>query len=269
MRHCVLSVGGARGSFQAGALEVAGVFDAYYGNSVGALNGALAACHGTPAVVWERIRNKDVYKHKFNVPRALWSLVRSKPMLDTAPLKRLIDQEIAERSLFKPFTTEYVDLVTGVKQTVTHDHLDRQGLEEDIYHSSVIPAVFPDEGYVDGGVVSPLPLHAAIDAAENGDEIVIISCHPVDGVNYQAVKDTPLAKLSRTFDIMQSALITEVLNPFLRINSLLPDEGLGDLKKFKVTVIAPEEELPWGMLDFDSSKKGVEIGYNVAKEILA
>jgi NTE family protein len=276
MNHLVLSVGGARGSFQAGAIAAlvrrGFTFDAVYGHSVGALNGAMVASGAIPELVhlWNGVRDKDVYRHKFGVARALWAAAQGKAMLDLDPLRTMIVDELCTRSLKVPFTTGKVSLETGVLSRSTHTPEDWNGLDQAVYDSSAIPFVFPlDKRKADGGIIDPIPLSPAIEAAQEDDLIIIVSCHPLGNLPPDGPRK-PIGELVRTFEVMQHALVQKSISPFLRLNRMLPEGGLTDpktgrtYKRFRSMVIAPKERLSWGMVDFDSAYQGIDRGYIAA-----
>jgi len=266
MNHLVLSVGGARGSFQAGALSVLlghYSFDHIYGASVGALNGAFVAVGGDPILIWNGILNQDVYKRKFSAINAGFSLLTNRPMLNLDPLKKLMNDELLNKEVLTSITVEVVGRTgllsrhTKLKgETMDGDFLDK------IYSSASIPFVFPTSFGFDSGLQNPIPLSAAIDNAEEGDFIAIVSCHPTEEYEH----DEPLSEIQKlvfTLDVMQSALVRASIHPFLKINEL---QNSGDWKKFQSLVISPDKPLSWGMLDFTKSQ--IQPGIDQAKKSL-
>lgn len=283
MIRYVLSVGGARGSFQAGALwrlHVEGLTGGhYYGHSVGALNGVICAMGGWADMleVWETIKDKDVYRHKFGAARAGWAAVTGQAMLDTEPLMELVNRQTIWRKLEAEFTTGFVDLEDGLLRRKTYlPGRPRTGIERDVYASAAIPFAFPlIDHEADGGLIEPVPLNPAIEDASDDDVIVIISCHPIGKIAPEKQSTGAFGRLSRTLEIMQHTLTQRSVEPFLLINRLaahgdLTDPATGRVyRKFKSVIIAPQEPLPWGMLDFSGSHAGVYMGIAAAEQAIA
>lgn len=252
MNHLVLSVGGARGSFQAGAIAaLPHKWDHIYGGSVGALNGAFLAVGGSPIEIWKNIKDKDVYRHKFGAARAGWSIALNKPMLDLDPLRDLMTVFLLGKLVTTPITVE----VTGMDGSLNRytkrkgERMDAEFIEH-IYESAAIPFVFPSENGLDSGLQNPIPLSAAIDNASENDLICVISCHPIQ--RYAIRKpESEIDKLTFSLEVMQAALVRASIQPFLAINKLT---DTGPWKRFQELVISPAQPLPWGMLDFSHSK---------------
>jgi predicted acylesterase/phospholipase RssA len=226
--------------------------------------------------VWHGIRNKDVYRHKFGAARAAWAAVRGEPMLDTRPLSRMIDRELSWRGLGAGFTTGFVDLETGLLNRKTYvPGQPKEALCGDVYASAAIPFVFPlYHNEADGGLIEPVPLDPAIKDASTEDVLVIISCHPIGAIQQEPQDGSPFSTLSRTLEIMQHTLTQKSVEPFLLINRLaskgeLVDEATGRVyRKFKSVIIAPKEPLPWGMVDFSGSGRGLEMGIRAAQDAM-
>ena len=253
MNHLVLSVGGARGSFQAGALSVLlghYSFDHIYGGSVGALNGAFLSVGGDPIVIWNGILDRDVYKRNFSAANCGFPLLANRPMLNLDPLVKLMNDELLGKEVLTSITVEVVER-NGIlsRYTKTKGEKMDAGFLDKIYSSASIPFVFPTTFGFDSGLQNPIPLSAAIDNAEEGDFIAIVSCHPVKEYEREEPK-SEIQKLAFTLDTMQSALVRASVNPFLKINEL---KDSGDWKQFRSLVISPDKPLPWGMLDFTYS----------------
>lgn len=274
MIHYVLSVGGARGSVQAGALQYLDSLgmkgQAFYGSSVGALNAAMMATGqlGRMIEVWEDVENERVYNRNPNIWNFALSLF-GRPVLDTSPLKELIRKELLGHKVLHPLTVEFTHL-SG--ELITHKIMGEIG-EQDvqfIYDSCAIPFLFGlDDNKADGGLVNPIPLKAAIEAASPGDEIIIISCHPMEA-KFE-VPETRIQELGAVLDIMQSSLVKASVSPFLMINRMLDSMGVDEfegLKRFKAKFIAPERVLEWGMLDFNESPKHIWYGKEMSKSVL-
>jgi NTE family protein len=164
-RALVLAGGGAKGSFQVGALrelERYGVqdFDAVYGVSVGALNAAGYVRGGVNLLesVWFGIREQDVHK-KHSWPGILWRVARGKlGVYDNTPLLATIRRYMGDGPL--PARVGYVDLRDGEYRSVPATPMS-------VWASSTIPVVWePMDGhFVDGGVRNMTPLAEALYSA--------------------------------------------------------------------------------------------------------
>jgi Mor family transcriptional regulator len=116
----------------------------------------------------------------------------------------------------------------------------------------------------------------AIADSDIDDIFIIISCHPIKNIVEKQLKSKQLGYLTRTFDIMQHTLVEKSIDPFLLINRLASSVGGTLIDKetgrkyysFKSIIIAPETPLDWGMLDFDGSRKGLDLGIKDATEQL-
>jgi len=264
MNHVVLSVGGARGAYQAHILrqlhQASHPMHSFTGSSVGALNAAMMATGqaNTLASIWSHISNAKVYRRKVNAINVARALVSRQAILDTSPLRTLIYDYLIGKRLIYDLTVEYIDYS---HRLITHELKAGQLLKGDdlnaIYHSCAIPVIFPTQNYADGGIINPIPLSAAIKRASGGDQIIVISCHPLTQYAIPKPKNN-IEKAETAFEIMQSALVRASIEPFLTINAILKDMGLDtwrQFKRFDEAIYSPSEPLPWGMLDFDSARK--------------
>jgi NTE family protein len=189
MRALVLSGGGARGAYQAGAIKhLLGDLKIQYhiitGISVGAINGAYIAgypigkeveCSNDLINVWNNIRQDDIYINW--KPLGPIHAIKKGSIYNRSPLKKLIKRNFNHQKVkesgkklrigamcltdgkYKIFDENYVDLVTA------------------ILASSSLPLVFPPvelEGkkWVDGGLKKLIPIREAIDAGATKIDIV-------------------------------------------------------------------------------------------------
>jgi NTE family protein len=177
----VLSGGNLRGALQVGALQAlladpARRPDLIAGTSIGAINGSLLAFEPTPAgadqlaSIWQSVKRSDIYpSHPL---RYLWRLLRGKDHLfPSGPLRRRL------RQTFPPEVTTFGDLkiplyvtVCSLSSSALYVWGDDPGatIVDALLTSASIPGTFPalkhaGYQYVDGGVISNLPLRVAID----------------------------------------------------------------------------------------------------------
>lgn len=250
----------------------------YHGNSGGALNASMDATHqrGRSMEIWMGLRNRDVFKGKFNAVRAGWAGIRNQPILDLTPLADMMNQELLGKQALPLFvqTSEYNGMFTTHELT---GKMNATSLRR-VYESSAIPFVFPTPGGIDGGVINPIPLDSAIRAASPGDTIVIITPHPVIPYDHGPTPTNELAKVLRAYEISQAALVRHSVGEFLRINRWLKEIGADErydehdgvtYKRFEAIVVAPDKALPWSMLDFDQAGRLSEaFGIGLAREAM-
>jgi NTE family protein len=188
-RSFVLSGGGNRGPLEVGAarvlLERGIVPELVVGSSAGALNGAFLAADPTVAQmdrmaeVWrEAGRRKVIANSAFNT---ILKLLRGKPhLMDNAGLARFITSSLP------PGVREFGDLKLPFYCTIAHwatralyvyGDDPRGPLAEALVTSAAVPGYFPPtwaggEAFVDGGVVSNVPVEVAV--ARGATELWVI-----------------------------------------------------------------------------------------------
>lgn len=189
----VLGGGGSLGAYQAGALRAlaeAGVVpDALFGCSVGALNAAFLA--RDPGVRqarelvewWADTRTHGVLAPSFvrrMVGFAAAAAGGKAALFDERPLRRLIAQhvpahDIAELAVPLTVTTTCLDCGEAVHHS--------GGAPGDVLVAScALPGLFPamrlSDGHlhVDGGVVSGVPIRAALESAQPDDTVLVLDC---------------------------------------------------------------------------------------------
>jgi len=158
----VLSAGGMFGAYQAGAWKVlAESFqpDMVVGASVGALNAWAIAGGCPPAELWDRWTDRasaDLMHLRF--PMLPWHGV-----FDSAPLYKRVDEFFARFQPRLPFATSIVEVPRFRQICVTGDRITPAHLRA----SCAIPFGYPPvridgKYYVDGGLLAPVPLWAAV-----------------------------------------------------------------------------------------------------------
>lgn len=180
MRAFVLSGGANYGALQAGALEVllARGFqpDMLVGVSAGALNAAWLAAHPTLegarqlASIW--CNSAPLFFRPIDSISPLLRLVRGKDsLLRNDPLQQFICTWASTESTLGEFThprlyVAAVCLADGVLRVFGDDPNDR--LMDALMASTAVPPLYPPwrvdgMAYVDGGVISDLPLRVAVE----------------------------------------------------------------------------------------------------------
>lgn len=179
MRAFVLSGGGNRGPLQVGALKALldhGIIpELVAGSSVGALNGVYLAIDPSLAQVekmaqlWHDAGRKKLFTQ--SPPRSLAKLVRGRDHL--VENKRIRDYVTAS---LPPATRTFGDLKVPMYATICHLQTQtlyvygdnpEAPLVDAVITSSAVPGFFPPtyhagEAFVDGGVVSNLPMKVAV-----------------------------------------------------------------------------------------------------------
>lgn len=179
MRAFVLSGGGNRGALQIGALRALlqhGIQpDLIVGSSVGAINGLFLAVEPSlvqverMAALWREAARRKVFT------ASLWQIVRhllsgKDYLVEGAPLRQFIERHLpAQVRCFGDLRVPlFVTLAHVQTQTLYVCGSDRSApVVEAVVASAAVPGFFPPVRYggqlfVDGGVVSNLPLRVAV-----------------------------------------------------------------------------------------------------------
>ncbi len=284
----VLSGGGAKGAFQAGAeryaREVKGYrWDIIAGVSVGALNGAMLAMEKYARLmeIWNTISDEQVYTGGFNLLSVIRLLFGAKSFYSNQPLQRLLRQEFEPERIHADLRVGAVSLVSGeYVEFRAHD----PNLEKAILASTVMPIIWEpvdisDEhrSMVDGGVRNISPIGDVLDA--DPSEIVIINCNPEQ---FTGLSEAPrdIAKIGlRTLDILLDELFASDVREFLRINHLVKQAQAQGVtlyhpsgrpyKYYECKVISPLEPLG-DTLDFSQSsiQRSLQAGIDRARDVL-
>lgn len=269
MKALVLSGGGAKGSYQAGAYYGLNQnYDLICGVSVGALNGALIAQyqHSVNARtklhnVWYKLNNDMVYKKWFGWPIVLpWrnSIYNSKPLHD------LVRNNITKGGFKKNFVCGAVSYHTGKYELWDDrsDHIVDAVIASSAFPVMLSPKKIKDQWHIDGGVVDVTPLGAAIDRGATIIDVILPS--------YRADLPHKDGKVRfwdiglRSLDVMMDEIIKNDIKLCQAYNHH-PDK-----KNIKLRVITPSRPLPLNdPLDFDHKgiMKNFEMGFNDALDL--
>jgi NTE family protein len=285
----ILSGGGAKGAFQAGAEKYAREVKGYHwdviaGVSVGALNGSMLAMEKYARLleIWNTISNDQVYTGGFNLISIIKLLFGARSFYGNAPLQRLLAQEIEPARFQAALRIGAVSLKTGEYRTFTPQDAS---FTQALLASTVMPIIWtpvdvaPDlPGMVDGGVRNISPIGDVLD--EQPDELVIINCG-VERTQPLAEAPKDVVKIGlRTLDILLNELFVSDVREFIRINHLVrqaaehgvtlrhPASGK-PLKYYEYRLIEPEEELG-DTLDFSqpSVQRSLRMGLEAARRAL-
>lgn len=236
----VLSGGGAKGAFQAGALDAffehGYEFDALSGVSVGALNGAMIATKQFDELqkLWKTITQRDIL-HSRSLGEVikqfvLYKIGISEPprgLNNLSPLKRLLSNHLFGKEIRIPFHFGFVVLENGNYVNATIRQEGHRIDEDDILRvlaSSAIPFQFDpvdfyEQTLVDGGIRNVSPIAQVL--PYNPDEIVIIPTKPLDGRQEEAEVDDILQIGKRSIDVMLDEIFIEDIKRFVQINRIV------------------------------------------------
>jgi len=269
-RALVLSGGGGRGAFQAGALEhlesIGWKPDIIVGTSIGSMNAAVYAVGGIEQLqkMWESLRTQDMHRFFRWTP---WNSV-----FDRAPWKRTLEKYVPEDQLAQikmPLYMVATDITTGHPAVYTNgEKPDRdKGLyikvsalkHEHLLASSSIPYVYApigieDNQHWDGAVMYNSPLRPAIDADAQEILMVLLSPYhkleendPRPTVQRSALPPMPRGLIGGVGYVLDLALIGTFENDFeeLRKANRRVRQGQGqhaaDHHEVRCAVIAPDD----------------------------
>lgn len=290
MKALVLSGGGSRGSWQAGALKYLGEkgyggYGFVSGTSVGSINACGVAMfkpeNFSEAVeyitaLWTTkvTKTSDIWQLRcpLGIP-ALWkpSLGTNdqlrKLLTDVVNIPKILESGIALR-------LPAADLETGALRVYTADDLKEYGVEP-VMASASFPVAFPpvDVGghwMSDGGLIDIAPLGSAIDAG--ADEIMVIVTRNPKQIPYKSRNDmgNTLAVGIRDLDIMEQTVLQDDLRVCGIYNKLIDDgHEIKGKRKVKLTILYPLEPLG-DSLDFSGAlmQRQMAQGYSDAKVLL-
>ncbi|MDX1637099.1 MAG: patatin-like phospholipase family protein [Balneolaceae bacterium] len=295
----VLSGGGAKGSFQVGALQVLREkgyeFEAISGVSVGSLNGSMLATGQFDAMVdvWEGIDASQVLRKNslLKVARQFlfYKMGISDPpvsMNDNAPLRNLMKNHLMGKKAKVPFHFGYVKLESGeyVNAVIrrTGDHRVDEADIDRVLSSTAIPVMFNPTMIggmmcVDGGVRNISPISEVL--PYEPDRVIIIPTEPVKGPKENQESPDIINIAFRTINILLDEIFQEDISRFLSLNELVRQAESQDavLKKsngsrykyIEPVIIDPKEPLG-SALNFENDRMHelMEIGRQRALEVL-
>lgn len=270
----VLSGGGAKGAFQAGAIQQLTKqgfeFDSVAGVSVGALNGVMVASNQIDRMIniWETITEGQVLKKRSILALlsklGLYKLGIGKPprsIYSNDPLFDLLKQELQNVQLVIPLAVGRVNLESG--EYVNSISPGTSDFAREILASTAIPIIWDPVKLngamaVDGGVRNMSPLKDVI--KYQPDRIVVITNRPLSG----QIQDKSIRSIidiaERILDILLDEIFLEDLKRCIQINNLVQQAGEQDitlksesgdpLKYYELIIIEPPEDLG-NTLDFD------------------
>ena len=221
----VLSGGGSRGAYEAGAwqalTELGIQIDIVTGTSVGAINGAMVVQGDLDNTVrlWKEIETHMI----FDVPEGTQPREYAREIVfhkgaGTSGLKKLLGKYIDEETVrnapvdfgvviveLPTFTPHYV-YKEGMKQGQLLDHI--------LASASLYPAIHSCEidgkEYIDGGYADVMPVQMALD--KGADEVIAVYLNAVGIVDRKALQATPNLTLIESKWDLGSTLIFDTDN---------------------------------------------------------
>lgn len=200
----VLSGGGSRGAYEAGAwqaLTELGIrIDIVTGTSVGAINGAMVVQGDLDNTVrlWKEIETHMI----FDVPEGTQPREYAREIVfnkgaGTSGLKKLLEKYIDEETVRKApadFGVVIVELPTFTPHYVyKEDMKPGQLLDHILASASLYPAIHSCEidgkEYIDGGYADVMPVQMALD--KGADEVIAVYLNAVGIVDRKALRATP------------------------------------------------------------------------------
>ena len=283
MRALVLSGGGSRGAFQAGAIihllrDLQTSYDAFCGVSVGALNAAYLAQWPTGGEVeaadglarlWHSISTASVRRSRwpFGVIGGLWSssFYSSKPLAELVG-RHLNGHDIATSG--KRLRVGAVNMRTGGYGLFNeHDpEVELAVLASSAFPAMLEPVMISGEPWSDGGLRDVTPLKAAIKLG--ADQIDVVMCQPRTLAPKEMVGRNAVGFAQRSIDVLMAEVVENDLQICRWINRSIAAGFPTQKRQVQVRVLRPEDGFPFGPLDFPPEElaKAVERGQNRAAD---
>jgi NTE family protein len=279
-RALCLSGGGARGSYQVGAIkaltESGRQWHSVHGISAGSLNAAWISMFSPDQQktnidglvdVWQSIKSSDdIYKKwsKIKPINYLYSMWKGS-LHSGAPLRKLLGEFFKKENIAIPLTVGCVNLHTSEYHSISNQD---ENISEYILASCHLPLVFEPivingQKWVDGGIRHQIPILDALKTRP--DEIDIILASPIsirDRLTEEYdLRSAPKIAL-RASEIMSDQIYLQDCYTALRAIKTAPD--------IKINLFVPSVLLIQDSLNFipEQISKNIELGYNETKKKL-
>lgn len=282
-RILVLSGGGSKGSFQAGALwhlmyTLERQYDAVVGISVGAINALRIAQfspvdHKEAAVAlrddWHSISTDQVLKSWAPVIGPIIGFFKGS-LKNNAPLRKFLEERVQVQAIMESGCL----LKVGATNMRTYDieYFDQFGAVDPItaaMASSAFPGQMPPERvngdlYLDGGIRDITPVYEAIKLGAT--HVDVISTGPLESEEDGYTGGNMLTLLQDILNVMSNEVssndikLARLVNEILRLRSYAPADVLATLpdrsgqRDVVITHIHPAKKLMDAPLDFDTEK---------------
>lgn len=270
----VLSGGGAKGSFEFGALQTLKElhnpqYDIISGVSVGCLNGSMIAMNKFDQLteMWNNISDSGIYTGSQKILPLIWRLLiqKKKSIYEITPLANKITQYCKMADIQIDFRFGTTSLTTGLYSSLTKDDFANDTeFQKGILASATMPIIWePVQSInlkngtvltqmVDGGLRNISPLGDVLDS--DPTHIIIINCSseteladPTAGNSLATIAERSLT------DITLNQIFCADINSFLKMDKLvqqanakgiqlLKDDGT-PYKSYKFMVINPANDL--------------------------
>lgn len=279
MRALVLSGGGVKGAYQAGALKYllgqGNVYDIYTGSSVGAINAAFLAQFeegDEPDAgrglyqLWQNLGAKNIYRPwnygMMGVLPALWK----GSLFDSAPLRHLLEKTIKIPCLKTSGKRLIVTAVSETTEEAGHWTEADSDIIDGVMASAAFPGVLPSiyargDYWMDGGVRDNSPVAVAIQAGAT--EIDVICCSPLTPGGR---KTDVVGRISHAVEALVNETERADLDAAAR-NNLLVARGLSpDKRMVRLRILRPEVHVANNGFDFRPEVIGrlLDLGYEDA-----
>lgn len=272
-RALVLSGGGGKGAYQAGALlHLMGAkkrrYEIVCGTSIGAINAAVLCQYKLGEEVeaaqelvrlWKSIRQKDVFRswRVFGKLAALWK----SSVYDSSPSRKFLERELDEsaiRESGKRLSVGAVSLSDGEGGYHVYDET-AESITDAVIASGAFPGFLSPVSYdgqlfTDGGVRNHTPISQAIRLGANCIDVIMTGPYgvvkPVDG------KPNALDVLKAAVEILVDEVVQNDISQARLINEALESgtELKRNVRKVEINVLRPDEELG-DTLDFSAKQK--------------
>lgn len=280
-RALLLSGGGSKGAYQAGAIKHLLVdrgvqYDIICGVSVGALNAATLAMYPNgeerQAVAdmlntWRSISTPGVKQSWMPLGyfHALWksSFYDSQPLIDFVRSKFDVEKM---RSTGKHLSVGAVSLKSGQYRRFneTHPNIVEAVLASSAFPAMLCPIEIDGELWIDGGVRNITPLKAAIELG--ADVIDVIMTSPRHGVTEFSEKPNAIDVALRSIDFMSDEVVETDIRLAQLYNELLGVKPIEGRRKIQIQILRPSQIMGAPSLEFDHDEilRMIELGYNDA-----
>jgi NTE family protein len=239
----VLSGGGAKGAFTAGAVkhlivERGLTFDLVVGTSTGSLVAPLVATLDVADLlnIYENVENQDILADRPD----LLAFLLSNALNGTEPLERLINRFFGDPTRYRRLVDAPVELfvtVVNLQTGAVEYGSPRQDSKGDFLKkmlaSASVPVLMPPvkigkHQYVDGGVKDVTPFAKAIEEGATHIVAIILSPGPAHRPPQAKEFSSAFAITGRTLEL----LLDEVVDTDVKIASLYT-EGIRDLERIR------------------------------------
>jgi NTE family protein len=296
MDALVLSGGGVKGAYQAGAIH--GLFDGGYrpgivtGISVGALNAAFLAAHqgsdqagARLAEFWKtEVTGPARLVKKRNVLDLVWRVLTKRwdGVVDTKPLADLVMRVLAPHFPRPGGIQVRVGAVELRSGALVYTGPDSPDFTNAVLASTAEPINMPlrrirGVPYYDGGLRDIAPLKQAITLGATS--IVCVLCQAAEIGAYAPKEGDVLSLIERVLEIVTNEIVENDLKTADTVNRLLLEMGTGaqappylaDKRLIPLTVIRPAAEIPVSLGSFTSEdiQRMLEQGRRDARTVLS